>query len=136
MGVRLPKDPTHPGEMLLEEFLKPMGLTQSAFAKHIGVSFKRMSEIVNGRRSITSEAAWLLSQALGATPKFWTNLQTTYDLVYRRAGREVGRIKASVWGPDALTLPHRASLSAGRSARRAPGPSWRRWALPPPRAAP
>ena len=51
MGIRLPKNPTHPGEMLREEFLKPLGLTQSAFAAHIGVSFKRINEIVKGRRS-------------------------------------------------------------------------------------
>ncbi|MCK4375054.1 MAG: HigA family addiction module antidote protein [Candidatus Brocadiae bacterium] len=94
MSARLPKDPTHPGEMLLEEFLKPMGLTQSAFAKHTGVSFKRINEIVNGRRSTTPETAWLFSQALGTTPQFWMNLQTTYDLVHGRAGRKVERITA------------------------------------------
>ncbi len=94
MAGRLPKDPTHPGEMLLEEFLKPMGLTQSAFADHIGVSFKRINEIVNGRRAITPETAWLLSQALGTTPQFWMNLQTTYDLVHRRTKRGVARIKS------------------------------------------
>ncbi len=94
MGARLPKDPTHPGEMLLEEFLKPMGLTQSAFAEHIGVSFKRVNEIVNGRRTVTPQTAWLFSQALGTTPQFWMNLQTTYDLVHGRVGREVERIKA------------------------------------------
>ncbi len=94
MGARLPKDPTHPGEMLLEEFLKPMGLTQSAFAEHIGVSFKRVNEIVNGRRAVTPQTAWLFSQALGTTPQFWMNLQTTYDLVHGRVGREVERIKA------------------------------------------
>ena len=81
MDARLPKEPTHPGEMLLEEFLKPLGLTQSAFAQLIGVSFKRINEIVNRRRAITPETAWLFSQALGTTPQFWMNLQTTYDLV-------------------------------------------------------
>ncbi len=94
MGARLPKDPTHPGEMLIEEFLKPLGLTQSAFAEHIGVSFKRINEIVNGRRAVTPETAWLFSQALGTTPQFWTNLQATYDLVHHRVEREVKRIKA------------------------------------------
>ena len=77
MSARLPKDPTHPGEMLLEEFLKPLGITQVAFAAHIGVSFKRINEIVNGRRAITPQTAWLLSKALGTTPQFWMNLQTT-----------------------------------------------------------
>jgi addiction module HigA family antidote len=94
MSSRLPKEPNHPGEMLLEEFLKPMGLTQSAFAEHIGVSFKRVNEIVNGRRAVTPETAWLFSQALGTTPQFWMNLQTTYDLVHGRPERKVERIKA------------------------------------------
>jgi addiction module HigA family antidote len=94
MGARLPKDPTPPGEMLREEFLKPLGLTQSAFAAHIGVSFKRINEIVNGKRSITPETAWLFSQALGTTPQFWMNLQTTHDLVHHRAPHEVERVTA------------------------------------------
>lgn len=94
MGARLPKDPTHPGEVLLEEFLRPMGLTQSAFAEHIGVSFKRVNEVVNGKRSVTPETAWLFSQALGTTPQFWMNLQTTYDLVHHRAPRNVERLTA------------------------------------------
>ena len=94
MSARLPRNPTHPGNMLLEEFLKPIGLTQSAFAEHIGVSFKRINEIVNGRRSITPETAWLFSQALGTTPQFWMNLQTTYDLVHHQSPRAVERVTA------------------------------------------
>ena len=94
MGARLPKGPTPSGEVLLEEFLKPLGLTQSAFAEHIGVSFKRINEIVNGKRSITPETAWLFSQALGTTPQFWMNLQTSFDLVHCPAPREVERVKA------------------------------------------
>jgi addiction module HigA family antidote len=94
VSARLPKNPTPPGEMLLEEFLKPLGLTQSAFAEHMGVSFKRINEIVNGRRAITPETAWLFSQALGTTPQFWMNLQTTYDLVRHRTARRVAPVKA------------------------------------------
>jgi addiction module HigA family antidote len=94
MGARLPKDPTPPGEVLLEEFLKPLGLTQSAFAEHIGVSFKRINEIVNGRRAITPETAWLFSQALGTTPQLWMNLQTTYDLVHHPAPHQVEPVTA------------------------------------------
>lgn len=94
MGIRLPKNPTHPGEMLREEFLKPLGLTQSAFAAHIGVSFKRINEIVNERRAVTPDTAWLLSQALGTTPQFWMNLQTTCDLVHARNRRRVRPITA------------------------------------------
>ena len=94
MGARLPKGPTPSGEVLLEEFLKPLGLTQSAFAEHIGVSFKRINAIVNGGRSITPEAAWLFSQALGTTPQFWVDLQTSVDLVRHPAPRGVTRMKA------------------------------------------
>ena len=70
MSARLPKNPTPPGKMLVEEFLKPLGLTQVAFAEHLGVSFKRINEIVNGKRSVTPETAWLFSQALGTSPQF------------------------------------------------------------------
>ena len=68
----LPKHrvPTHPGEILLEEFLKPLGVTQVAFASHIGVSVQRINELVRGKRGITPETAWLLSQALGTTHQF------------------------------------------------------------------
>ena len=72
--------PTHPGEMLLEEFLKPMGLTQVALAQHIGVPVQRVNEIVRGKRGVTAETAWLLSSAFGTTPEFWMNLQTAHDL--------------------------------------------------------
>lgn len=93
---RLPKNPTSPGEMLLEEFLKPMGISQLAFAKHIGVSFKRINEIVNGRRAITPETAWLFAKALGNSPQFWMNLQATYDLVHHRVERKVQRLVVAV----------------------------------------
>ena len=93
MKTKLPFHPTHPGEMLLEEFLKPLGVSQVDFAKHLGVGFKRINEIVNGKRSVTPETAWLLSQALGTSPQFWMNLQTTYDLVHHKADHEVKPLK-------------------------------------------
>lgn len=93
---RLPANPTSPGEMLLEEFLKPLGLSQQAFAAHIGVSFRRINEIVNGRRAVTPETAWLFAKALGTSPQFWMNLQTTYDLVHHRVERRVRRIAVAV----------------------------------------
>ena len=92
---RLPKDPTSPGEMLREEFLKPLGMTQLALARHIGVSFKRINEIINGRRAITPETAWLFAKAFGNSPQFWMNLQATYDLVHHKVGRRVERIRAA-----------------------------------------
>ena len=72
--------PTQPGQILFEEFLVPMGLTQVALAGHIGVPVQRVNEIVRGKRGITPETAWLFSQAFGTSPEFWINLQTNYDL--------------------------------------------------------
>lgn len=72
--------PTHPGEMLLEEFLKPAGITQKSFAEHIGVTRAALSETVKGKRSVTVKTAQLLSMALGTTPQFWLNLQQAHDL--------------------------------------------------------
>jgi addiction module HigA family antidote len=86
--------PTHPGEILLEEFLNPLGMTQVAFAKHIGVPTQRINEIIRGKRGVTPETAWLFAQALGTTPEFWINLQTAYDLARTRPNRAVQRIYA------------------------------------------
>jgi antitoxin HigA-1 len=79
---RLPthRPPTHPGEMLLEEFLKPLGITQSAFAVRLGVSFPRLNEIVNGRRSVTPDTALRLAKVLGMSADFWLSLQQDWDL--------------------------------------------------------
>lgn len=85
--------PTHPGEILLEEFLNPLGMSQVAFAKHIGVPTQRINEIVRGKRGVTPDTAWLFSQAFGTTPEFWLNLQTAYDLARTRPQRTVERIR-------------------------------------------
>jgi antitoxin HigA-1 len=76
--------PTHPGEILQEEFLTPLRVTQVAFARHIGVPVQRINEIIRGKRGITPETAWLFSQALDTTPELWTNLQSQYDLALNR----------------------------------------------------
>ncbi len=86
--------PTHPGEILLEEFLNPMGLSQVAFAGHIGVPVQRVNEIVRGKRGITPESAWLFAEAFGTSPEFWLNLQSNYDLVRSKPKRQVARIAA------------------------------------------
>ena len=86
------RTPTHPGEILLEEFLNPLGLSQVAFAGHIGVPVQRVNEIVRGKRGITPETAWLFAEALGTSPEFWLHLQTNYDLVRHRPKRRVTRI--------------------------------------------
>ena len=85
--------PTHPGEILAEEFLVPLGVTQVAFARHIGVPVQRINEIVRGKRGITPESAWLFSQALGTSPEFWINLQAAQDLAKNRPGRPVKRLR-------------------------------------------
>ena len=91
----LPKHriPTHPGEILLEEFLKPLEITQVAFAAHIGVPVQRINELVRGKRGITSETAWLLSQALGTTPQFWVNLQTNHDLALNQPRKTIRKLR-------------------------------------------
>ncbi len=81
--------PTHPGEILLEEFLKPLDLTQVALVKHLGIPTQRVNEIVRGKRGITPETAWLFSQAFNTTPQFWLNLQMQYDLALNRPEREI-----------------------------------------------
>ncbi len=75
-----PKNPFHPGEILLEEFLKPAGLTQAEFAKKIGWTKARLNELIKGKRGITADAALDLARTLKTSPKLWMNLQATYDL--------------------------------------------------------
>lgn len=75
---RLP--PIHPGEILLEEFLKPMGISQYRLAKDIGVPSPRINEIVKGKRVITADTALRLSRYFGLSERFWMNLQSRYDL--------------------------------------------------------
>jgi len=72
--------PVHPGEILLEDFLKPMGITQYRLAKSIGVTQRRIGEIIAGRRSITADTALRLARFFGTDAQSWMNLQTHYDL--------------------------------------------------------
>ena len=76
------REPTHPGEMLLEEFLKPMRMTQAAAAEKMGISLNRLNELVRGKRGVTADTALRLAKLLKTTPQFWMNLQATYDLYY------------------------------------------------------
>ena len=84
-----PKNPFHPGEMLLEEFLQPMGISQAAFARKIGWSRARLNELIRGKRGITAEAALDLAETLGTSPKLWLSLQATYDLDKAVSARRV-----------------------------------------------
>jgi len=72
--------PVHPGEVLLEEFLKPMGLSQSRLALDVGVHPRRINEIVLGKRSVTADTALRLARYFGMSPQFWMGLQSDYDL--------------------------------------------------------
>jgi addiction module HigA family antidote len=72
--------PVHPGEVLKEEFLKPLGLSANALARAIRVPANRISAIVNAERGVTADTALRLAKALGTTPDFWLNLQQRYDL--------------------------------------------------------
>jgi len=75
---------THPGGILLKEFLEPMGLTQKALATHLKIPVQRVNEIVKGKRGISPDTAWLLSEAFSTTPEFWLNLQAAHDLSANR----------------------------------------------------
>ncbi len=94
----LPKNrpPTAPGEMLLEEFLKPRGVTQVELASRMGVPVQRVNTIVNGKRGITAETAILLAEALDTTPEFWMGLQADYDLWHALRKRAAVKGKGSV----------------------------------------
>jgi addiction module HigA family antidote len=103
--IRVPthRTPTHPGEMLREEFLVPMGLTQRELAKAIHVPYQRINEIVNGRRGITPSTALRLAKFFGVSADFWMNLQLRWDLYFaqRAEAKQLERIR-----------PYAASASA------------------------
>ena len=96
--MTLPKNrpPTHPGEMLIEEFLKPLGMSQTDLASRIKVSFPRVNELVNGKRGVTPDTALRLSRLFGTTPEFWLNGQRNWDLWHALKSpnaKEIRRIK-------------------------------------------
>ena len=85
--------PTHPGQVLIEDFLKPLGLSQYALAKAIGVPQVRIGDIVHGRRAVTPDTALRLARYLGTSAEFWLGMQTTYDLETARdqIGKSIDR---------------------------------------------
>lgn len=91
---RLPthRPPTHPGKMLLEEFLQPLGISQSAFAIRLGVSFPRLNEVINAKRSVTPDTALRLAQVTGMSADFWLGLQQDWDLWHMLRSKEAQRI--------------------------------------------
>lgn len=87
--------PVHPGEILLEEFLRPMGISQYRLAKSISVSPRRINELVHGNRAVTADTALRLSRFFGTSERFWMNLQTRYELE-REKDRLGDRLDAEV----------------------------------------
>ncbi len=87
--------PTHPGVILAQEFLAPLGISQVALAAHLGVPVQRVNELVRGKRGVTPETAWLLAQALNTTPEYWLNLQTAHDLARSRPVTPVEPLKVA-----------------------------------------
>lgn len=85
---------THPGTILLKEYLDPMGLTQKELADHLDIPIQRINEIVRGKRGVSPDTAWLLSEALNTSPEFWLNLQSTYDLSSNRPRKHIKPLKA------------------------------------------
>ncbi len=78
------RPPTHPGEILLKNFLEPLGLSQKQFAEHLGWTYPRLNEIVNMRRGVTADSALAFAEAFGITAEFWLNLQRDWDLWHAR----------------------------------------------------
>ena len=93
--VRIPTSgpPTHPGGLLLEEFLKPLGMSQTELAAKIGVSYPRVNELIHGKRGITPDTALRLEQLFGMEAQFWLNLQLAWDLYHLLRSPAAKRIK-------------------------------------------
>lgn len=97
--TKMKRRPTPPGEMLLEEFLKPAGITQVALAAKMGVPIQRVNGVISGRRAVTAETALLLSRALGTTPELWLNLQVAVDLWDAQRRMSKGKVLARPHAP-------------------------------------
>jgi addiction module HigA family antidote len=127
--VRVPTDraPIHAGEILLEEFLTPMKLTQRDLADAIDVPYQRVNELVNGRRGVTPSTALRLAEFFGTTPGFWLNLQSRWDLYHTQTAeaevlenirRRADTASSSQAGWTPRHPPRQSRLSTPRSARR------------------
>ncbi len=101
MKIPTNRPPIHPGEILLEEFMKPHGMTQTAIARRIGVSRKYISEVVNGRKGISTDVALRLSRLFGTSPQLWLNGQISWDVWH--AMREKNAFKLETIEPVATS---------------------------------
>ncbi len=96
--VRIPTHgaPTHPGEMLMEEFLKPLKMTQTELAEKLGVSYPRINEVIHGKRGVTPDTALRLEKLFGMEAQFWLNLQLAWDLyhaIHSPRSKDICKIK-------------------------------------------
>jgi addiction module HigA family antidote len=87
------RTPTHPGEILREEFLLPLGLSPATLGKHLGVRTQHLNAIMRGERPVTPPMAWLLAQTFGTSPEFWANLQSAFDLATSQPKRQAKRLQ-------------------------------------------
>lgn len=103
--IRVPthRAPTHPGEMLREEFLRPMGLTQQRLAKGIGVPYQRVNELINGRRGMTPSTALRLARFFGVSPDFWLSLQLRWDLYHAQKSEAAALAEIRRYRPRRVT---------------------------------
>src|SRR5579862_6758574 len=85
--------PSHPGEMLQEEFLKPLALTQRELARRLRISYPRLNELIHGRRGMTPDTALRLERLLGVEAQFWLNLQLVWDLYHARHSAQTKKIQ-------------------------------------------
>lgn len=96
MRVPTRQAPTHPGEMLLEEFVKPLNISQTALAEWLGISYPRLNELIHGKRGMTPDTALRLEQVFGMSAQFWLNLQTVWDLFQTKhsaAAKEIAKLR-------------------------------------------
>jgi len=119
--VRIPTHgpPTHPGEMLLEEFIKPLRLSQTELAEKLGVSYPRVNELIHGKRSVTPDTALRLEQLFGMEAQFWLNLQLAWDLYHvshSPAAKEIRKIKRLT--PMVSSSGRRIMAQSNRSRRK------------------
>ena len=93
--LNLKRKPTHPGEILNEEFLKPMGISQTQLAESLGTTFRTINELVNEKRNLSPELAIKLAKYLGTSPELWFNLKNQYDIyaISKSIGKELNQIK-------------------------------------------
>jgi len=118
--IRVPTDraPTHPGEMLLEEFLTPMGLSQRDLALGIRVPYQRVNELVNGKRGVTPSTALRLARYFGNSPGFWLSLQQRWDLYHAEKAEATDLKRIDAVSAGCVAEPRRQTPLSPQSARR------------------